>query len=71
MDYEITTEQLKSLLDAQQGVTVLDVREPWEYEVAKIATANTLRWVTSRRDLIRSLIPRTTSLWFAITEFAR
>ena len=39
MDYEITTEQLKSLLDARQGVTVLDVREPWEYEVAKIVNS--------------------------------
>src|SRR5271166_5588050 len=37
MNYEITPEELKSLRDSGNGVTVLDVREPWEYEVAKIA----------------------------------
>ena len=37
MDYEITPEQLKSLRDSENSVTVLDVREPWEYDVAKIA----------------------------------
>lgn len=35
MDYEITPEELKSLRDAK-SITVLDVREPWEYVVAKI-----------------------------------
>jgi rhodanese-related sulfurtransferase len=38
MDYEITTEQLKALRDAG-SVTVLDVRELWEYDVAKIANS--------------------------------
>jgi len=37
MDYEIATEELKSLRDKAGNVTVLDVREPWEVEVAKIA----------------------------------
>ena len=37
MDYEITPEQLKSLRDSENSVTVLDVREPWECDVAKIA----------------------------------
>lgn len=37
MDYEITTEELKALRDAGTGVTLLDVREPWEYDVAQIA----------------------------------
>ena len=37
MDYEITPEQLKALRDDGTSVTVLDVREPWEYDVAKIA----------------------------------
>lgn len=37
MNYEITPEELKSLRDAGNGVTVLDVRELWEYGVAKIA----------------------------------
>jgi rhodanese-related sulfurtransferase len=37
MNYEITPEELKSLRDSGTEVAVLDVREPWEYEVAKIA----------------------------------
>ena len=37
MDYEITPEDLKSLRDSANSLVVLDVREPWEYEVAKIA----------------------------------
>jgi len=37
MDYEITTEELKSLLDNNSDVVVLDCREPWEFEIAKIA----------------------------------
>jgi rhodanese-related sulfurtransferase len=36
MDYEITPEQLKSLRDSRSDVTVLDVREPWEYGTARI-----------------------------------
>jgi len=36
MDYEIKPEDLKSLRDAGNDVTVLDVREPWEYQIAKI-----------------------------------
>ena len=37
MNYEITPEELKSLRDSGNGVVVLDVREPWEYQAAKIA----------------------------------
>ena len=36
MDYEITPEDVKSKLDAQQKFVLLDVREPWEFETAKI-----------------------------------
>jgi rhodanese-related sulfurtransferase len=36
MDYEIAPEELKPLLDAESDVVVLDVREPWEFEVAKL-----------------------------------
>jgi len=36
MDYEISTEELKTLRDAG-SVTVLDVREPWEFATAQIA----------------------------------
>ena len=35
MDYEITTEELKSLREAG-SVTVLDVRELWEFGTARI-----------------------------------
>ena len=37
MDYEIKPEEMKSLRDAGKSVTVIDVREPWEYQVANIA----------------------------------
>jgi rhodanese-related sulfurtransferase len=38
LDYEITTQQLNKLLAAggSENPVVLDVREPWEYEVARI-----------------------------------
>lgn len=37
MDFEITPEQLKQKLDAKEELTVLDVREPWEFDTAHIA----------------------------------
>ena len=39
MDYEITAEDVKSKLDEGDTFTLLDVREPWEYETAKISGA--------------------------------
>ena len=36
MDYEITPEELKSLLVSSSDVVVLDCREPWEFETARI-----------------------------------
>ncbi len=39
MDYEITPEDVKSKLDAGETFTLLDVREPWELETARIASA--------------------------------
>ena len=39
MDYEITAEQFKQLRDAKSAITLVDVREPWEVETAKIAGA--------------------------------
>lgn len=43
MDYEITPEELKALLDAKAPVEVLDVREPWEIETASLSgTTNIL-----------------------------
>ena len=39
MDYEITPEEVKTKLTGQESFTLLDVREPWEFETAKIAGA--------------------------------
>ncbi len=39
MDYEITCEEVKTKLDAGEAFTVLDVREPWEVETARIDSA--------------------------------
>jgi rhodanese-related sulfurtransferase len=36
MDYEITPEAVKSAADRNDPFTLLDVREPWEYEAARI-----------------------------------
>lgn len=36
MDYEIAPAELKSLLEAESDVVVLDVREQWELDVAKL-----------------------------------
>ena len=37
MDFEITPEELKQKLDSGADLTVLDCREPWEYQAAHIA----------------------------------
>jgi rhodanese-related sulfurtransferase len=39
MDYEITPEEVKIKLDQREEFTLIDVREPWELEVAYIAGA--------------------------------
>src|SRR5579871_324374 len=39
VDYEITPEEVKSKIDADERFTLLDVREPWELETARIAGA--------------------------------
>ena len=36
MEYEITPEEVKCKLDAKEAFTLLDVREPWEFETACI-----------------------------------
>jgi len=36
MNYEIAPEELRALLEAKSDVMVLDVREPWEFEAARI-----------------------------------
>jgi len=39
MDYEITPEEVKTKLDQQEPFMLLDVREPWEFETARIEGA--------------------------------
>ena len=39
MDYEVTAEEVKTKLDAGESFTLIDVREPWEFETARIAGA--------------------------------
>lgn len=36
MDYEINPDQVQALRDRGEAFTLLDVREPWEFETAKI-----------------------------------
>jgi len=40
MDYEITPEEVKMKLDHGEEFTLLDVREPWEFEASHMAGAN-------------------------------
>ena len=42
MDYEITPEEVKMKLDQGEAFTLLDVREPWEFETASMAGAKLL-----------------------------
>lgn len=39
MDYEIAPEELQSLLEANSDVVVLDCRELWEFETARLANS--------------------------------
>jgi rhodanese-related sulfurtransferase len=39
MDYEISPEEVKSRLDKGEAFTLLDVREPWEFEAASMPGA--------------------------------
>ena len=39
MDYEITPEEVKTKREAGDSFTLLDVREPWEFETARINDA--------------------------------
>ena len=39
MEYEINPEEVKSKLDQREPFLLIDVREPWEFETAKIAGA--------------------------------
>jgi len=37
VEYEISVAELKALQDSEDDLVVLDVREPWEFEAARIA----------------------------------
>jgi rhodanese-related sulfurtransferase len=37
MDYEINPEEVKAQFDRSDSFTLLDVREPWEFDAASIA----------------------------------
>jgi rhodanese-related sulfurtransferase len=39
MDYEITPEEVKAKLEQREPFTLLDVREPWEFETSRIEGA--------------------------------
>ena len=39
MDYEISPEEVKSWLEKGEAFTLLDVREPWEFEAASMPGA--------------------------------
>jgi rhodanese-related sulfurtransferase len=36
MDYEITPEETKAMAESGEQFTLIDVREPWEFEAARI-----------------------------------
>jgi rhodanese-related sulfurtransferase len=52
MDYEITPEEVKAKLDQGEEFTLLDVREPWEFETAHMKPAKLMPMgdVPSRAD---------------------
>jgi adenylyltransferase/sulfurtransferase len=55
-DDEIAPGELKRLLDGGEPVTLLDVREPWEWEIARLPGAR-LTPITHIEDFIGSLDP--------------
>ncbi len=42
MDYEISVEDVKAKLDRKETFTLIDVREPWEFQTAHIDGAKLL-----------------------------
>ena len=39
MDFQITAEDVKEALDRGEKLTLVDVREPWEYQTARLEGA--------------------------------
>ena len=71
MDYEITAEDVKGKLDAGEAFTLLDVREPWEFETAKISGAKLIPMGEVPSRAHRNSIRRIISSSSAITACAR
>ncbi len=42
LDFEITPEELKKKLDSGEKIVVLDVREPWEIQTARLANSTNI-----------------------------
>ena len=71
MDYEITPEEVRDKLDRGENFTLLDVREPWEFQSASMDGAKLIPMGRSRRVPIRSWILKITLWWSAIMACAR
>jgi len=46
MGFSITVQELKEKLDRGEKITLIDVREPWEYNIAKIEGAQLIPLAT-------------------------
>jgi rhodanese-related sulfurtransferase len=46
MGFSITVQELKQKLDSGEKITLIDVREPWEYNIAKIEGARLIPLAT-------------------------
>jgi len=57
MDYEITPEDVKVKLDTGEEFVLLDVREPWEFETARIDGAKLIPMGICLRERTRNSIP--------------
>ncbi len=66
MEYEIPVHELKGKLDAKESLAILDVREAWEYATAHIEGSKHMPMGEVPCVPTRSLIRRSTLLWFAI-----
>jgi len=54
---EISPRELKALLDSGQPIALLDVREPWEWEIVRLPGAR-LTPITHFEDFVSSLDPQ-------------
>jgi len=70
LEMEISPGQVKSLQKRGETFTLLDVREPGEWEASRIEGAKHIPMAISRRARIRNLAPTTISSSCVITEFA-